>query len=133
MAVTKEAKAAMQKGRVEKSKSKKAKLEAARARAAVAREARTGKKAAVTKATPKKREGGLHANWEMVMTYIFGSDGEFGADGWAMDLLTLALDLLCLLRCSRSVLKLGWRDSDGICAFDHIGFLLGLVGGKCLF
>lgn len=54
MAVSKDAKAAMQKGRVEKKKSKEAKKEAARARAAVAREARFGKKGGATKATPKK-------------------------------------------------------------------------------
>lgn len=57
MAVNSAAKAAMQKGRVEKAKSKKAKKEAARARAAVAREARFGKKAGATKATPKKWSG----------------------------------------------------------------------------
>jgi hypothetical protein len=54
MAVNNAAKAAMQKGRVEKAKAKKSKKAAAQARAAVAREARFGKKAGATKATPKK-------------------------------------------------------------------------------
>jgi len=54
MAVSNAAKTAMQKGRVESAKARKNKKAAAQARAKVAREARVGKKAAATKATPKK-------------------------------------------------------------------------------